>query len=78
LAKRRPNAARLKESILSHHTLAEDVGRIASMAEVKTLVLNHFVPADDKTVTPQMWRQAVATNFSGKIIVGSDLLRLEL
>jgi ribonuclease BN (tRNA processing enzyme) len=77
LAKRRPNAARLKESILSHHTLAEDVGRIASMAEVKTLVLNHFVPADDKTLTPQMWSEAVATNFGGKIVVGSDLLRLD-
>jgi ribonuclease BN (tRNA processing enzyme) len=76
LAKRRPNATGLKESILSHHTLAEDVGRIASQAKVKTLVLNHFVPGDDKSLTDQVWIDAVRTNFSGKIIVGKDLLSI--
>ena len=42
-----PNAATLKQSILSHHTSAEDAGRVAQAAGVKTLVLSHFVPADD-------------------------------
>jgi ribonuclease BN (tRNA processing enzyme) len=58
--------------------LAEDVGRIASAAKVKTLVLNHFVPPDDTTVTDQLWIDAVKTNFSGNIIVGKDLLQLKL
>jgi len=78
LVARRPNAQTLKASILSHHTLAEDVGRIATQASVKTLVLNHFVPGDDETLTPQMWRDAVAKTFSGRIVVGRDMLRLPL
>jgi ribonuclease BN (tRNA processing enzyme) len=78
LVRRRKNAAGLKASILSHHTLAEDVGKIASQANVKTLVLNHFVPSDDQTLTDEMWMNAVKTTFSGKIIVGKDLLELPL
>jgi len=78
LVKRRPNAERLKASILSHHTRAEDVGRIAAMANVKTLVLNHFVPPDDKTLTPEIWTDAVHTTFGGNIVVGRDLLQLPL
>jgi ribonuclease BN (tRNA processing enzyme) len=75
---RRPNAARLKESILSHHTRAEDAGRIAAQAQVKTLVLNHFVPGDDPTLTPDVWAAAAATTFKGRIVVGHDLLSLPL
>ena len=78
MVKRRPNALKLKESILSHHTSAENVGRIASAAKVKTLVLTHFVPSDDKTLTEQVWLNAVKTTFSGNIIVGKDLLQLAL
>ena len=47
-------------------------------AEVKTLVLNHFVPGDDKSVTPQVWTEAVRTTFAGNIVVGGDLLELPL
>jgi ribonuclease BN (tRNA processing enzyme) len=78
LMSRRPNAERLKASILSHHTKAEDVGRIASAAKAKALVLNHFVPPDDKSLTPQVWTDAVRPSFDGKIIVGRDLLQLPL
>lgn len=77
LAKRRAkNATHLKESILSHHTLAEDVGRIANQAQVKTLVLNHFVPADDQSITDQIWIDAVRTHFPGNVIVGKDMLEI--
>jgi ribonuclease BN (tRNA processing enzyme) len=78
LVKRRPNAAKLKASILSHHTSAEDVGRIASQARAKNLVLNHFVPSDDRTITEEMWKEAVRSKFLGNIILGKDLLRLSL
>ena len=78
LVKHRPNAMKLKESILSHHTSAEDAGKIAAVARVKTLVLNHFVPSDDKSLTDQVWLNAVKTTFSGNIIVGKDLLQLPL
>jgi ribonuclease BN (tRNA processing enzyme) len=75
---RRPNAARLKTSILSHHTAAEDVGRIATQAKVKALVLNHFVPGDDPSLTPEVWADVVRTTFKGEIIVGRDMLTLAL
>ena len=75
---RRPNAERLKASILSHHTLAADVGRIATEAGVGTLVLNHFVPGDDAALTEAVWREAVAGTFRGRVVVGRDLLALPL
>lgn len=78
LVKRRPYAEKLKASIMSHHTLAEDVGRIATQANAKTLVLNHFVPGDDKSLTPQVWIDAVRATYSGEIVVGRDLLQLPL
>jgi ribonuclease BN (tRNA processing enzyme) len=76
MVKRRPNAEKLKASILSHHTLAEDVGKIAEEANVKNLVLNHFVPPDDKSLTDETWIKAVQTHFRGNIIVGRDLLKI--
>jgi ribonuclease BN (tRNA processing enzyme) len=70
------NARTLKQSILSHHTAAEDAGRVAQAAGVKTLVLSHFVPADDPAVTDQMWIDAARTHFRGAVIVGKDLLEV--
>lgn len=70
------NATRLKASILSHHTTAEDAGRVANAAGVKTLVLSHLVPADDPSVTDAMWIDAARTHFDGEIVVGTDLLEV--
>ena len=71
-----PNAARLKESIIAHQTSAEDAGRVAQAAGVKTLVLTHLVPPDDPEVTEQMWRDAAQAHFRGLVIVGRDLLEI--
>jgi ribonuclease BN (tRNA processing enzyme) len=71
-----PNAVTLKQSILSHHTSAEDAGRVAQAAGVKTLVLSHLVPAEDPAVTDQMWIDAASTHFEGEIIIGKDLLEI--
>jgi ribonuclease BN (tRNA processing enzyme) len=71
-----PNASSLKRSVLSHHTTAEDAGRVARDAGVKTLVLSHLVPADDPEITSQMWIDAAARHFDGEIIVGRDLLEI--
>ena len=71
------NAAALKKSILSHHTPAEEVGRVAAEARVKTLVLSHFVPADDPEITDEMWTDAVRRGgYRGPIILGKDLLEI--
>ena len=71
-----PNAARLKESILAHQTSAEDAGRLAQTAGIKTLVLSHLVPADDPQVTDQMWIEAARSRFQGEVILGRDLLEI--
>jgi ribonuclease BN (tRNA processing enzyme) len=76
LAARVPNATRLKEHILASHTAAEDAGRVAQAAGVKLLVLSHLLPADDPTITDDMWIRAARMHFSGPIVVGKDLLEI--
>src|SRR5205085_6852766 len=76
LIKRLPNAKRLREHLMAAHTLPEDVGRIAAQAEVKTLVLTHFVPGDDPSITDEQWSEGVRKTFKGRIIVGKDLMEL--
>jgi len=76
LVARVPNAAALKASILAHQTSAEDAGRVAQAAGVRTLVLSHLVPPDDPQVTDQMWMDAAQTHFRGKVVVGKDLLEI--
>lgn len=71
-----PNAPALQKSILSHHTSAEDAGRVAHAAGVKTLVLSHLVPPDDPDITEQMWIDAARLHFPGPVIVGKDLLEI--
>jgi ribonuclease BN (tRNA processing enzyme) len=76
LVARVPNAAALKASILAHQTSAEDAGRVAQQAGVKTLVLSHFVPPDDPEITDTMWREAASRHFRGTVLVGRDLLEI--
>ncbi len=71
-----PNAQRLREHLLASHTTTAQVGRIASEAGVKTLVLSHFVPGGYPPIADQVWRDAVAPDFKGRLIVGHDLLEL--
>jgi ribonuclease BN (tRNA processing enzyme) len=70
------NASTLKASILSHHTSAEDAGQIAQRAGVGTLVLSHLIPAEDPLVTDEMWIGAARRHFTGRIVLGTDLLEL--
>ena len=76
LVKRLPNAKRLREHLMVAHTLPEDVGRIAERAGVKTLVLSHFVPGDDPSITDEQWSEDVRKHFKGRIIVGKDLMEI--
>jgi ribonuclease BN (tRNA processing enzyme) len=72
------NAVTLKKHLLASHTTTEDVGRIAAAAGVKVLVLSHFVPGDDPTITDENWMEGVRKNFSGRIVVAKDLMQLAL
>jgi ribonuclease BN (tRNA processing enzyme) len=72
------NGARLKQHLLDSHTLAEDVGRIATEAGVGLLALHHLVPADDPLVTEQHWIGALRSEYHGPLVVGRDGLVLPL
>jgi ribonuclease BN (tRNA processing enzyme) len=76
LVSRLPNAKRLREHLMAAHTLPEDVGRVAAQAGVKTLVLSHFVPGDDASITDDQWSEGVRKHFNGRVIVGKDLLEI--
>jgi len=76
LLKRLPNAKRLREHLMAAHTLPEDVGKIAAQAGVKTLVLTHFVPGDDASITDEDWAADVRKHFKGQIVVGRDLMEI--
>ena len=70
------NAKTLRAHLIASHTTTEEVGRIATEAEVKTLVLSHFVPGGYPFLSDEVWRDAVRPYFSGELIVGRDLLEI--
>lgn len=78
LVTRTGNGDRLKAHLLASHTMAADVGRIAAIAEVKHLVLNHLVPADDPEVTEAHWVEQTRTTWDGGLTIGHDGLVLPL
>ncbi|MFA9273966.1 MAG: MBL fold metallo-hydrolase [Candidatus Aquirickettsiella gammari] len=73
-----PNATRLKEHLLASHSTAEQVGRVATKAKVKKLVLSHFVPGGYPYLDDSVWLNAVRPYFDGEIIVGSDLIEIQV
>ena len=78
LVRRNPNAATLMAHLKASHTLTDDVGRIASAAGVKTLVLSHLVPADAAGMTAEKWAAAVRPTFAGDLVVAHDLMEIPL
>ena len=71
-----PHATRLRAHLVASHTPSAEVGRIAAAAGVKTLVLSHFVPGDDPSITDEMWTAGVRAHFEGEVVVGRDLMEL--
>lgn len=73
-----PNAATILQHLKNSHTLVADVGRIATAAGVKTLVLSHFVPADAPNVTEQQWIDGVRETWKGDLVLAKDLMQIKL
>jgi ribonuclease BN (tRNA processing enzyme) len=71
-----PNATSLSTHLRAAHTTTEEVGRIATEAGVKTLVLSHFVPGGPPVIPDHVWFDAVRPYFSGRLIVGRDLMEI--
>ena len=61
-------------TVLDKHTSTEQVGAVAQAAGVGTLVLTHLVPA---SVPTERWERAVS-GFDGRVVVGQDLLEIDV
>ena len=63
------------ENVASYHTLDSVVGKVATDAEVSCLMLTHFAP-------PKFDREkllsTVSRDFAGPVLVGEDLMTLDL
>lgn len=60
-----------QENIQGYHTLDSEVGAVAADAGVGILVLSHIVPPDPDRVK---LLEVVARDFGGPIVVGEDLM----
>src|SRR5699024_2323697 len=61
----------LRQHLLNSHTTADRVGAVAQAANVKTLVLSHFVPTH-ADISDEQWHAEASRGFDGEVIVGSD------
>lgn len=66
----------LRAFLVGGHTSAEDCGRIAARAGVGTLALTHLLPSDDGLVSEEVWKSESSRHFSGRVVVGEDLMIL--
>ncbi|MEY2884278.1 MAG: hypothetical protein RL490_2002 [Pseudomonadota bacterium] len=76
LIRNAPDAKTLRQHLLASHSTPEQVGRAATAAGVKTLVLSHFVPGGVPVVADDVWREAVRPWFAGEVVVGRDLMEV--
>lgn len=76
LLTRLPHARRFREHLMASHSTPEDAGRVAAAAGVKTLVLSHFVPGDDPSITDEQWAEGARRHYPGRIVVGRDLMEV--
>ncbi|QHE66865.1 MBL fold metallo-hydrolase [Rhodococcus sp. WAY2] len=66
----------LVEHMIHAHTTAQDVGRVATEAGVRQVVLSHIGPGDPRQVTDDQWTSGVSSTYSGTVTVGHDLVQV--
>ena len=69
---------RLLKHLFAAHTSAADAAKIATIAQVKTLALNHLIPSDDPNISHQHWKAEIEPHWKGNFILGQDGLRIYL
>lgn len=65
---------RARAGVISYHTLSEDLGPIAALADTPHLVLNHVIGPPDTTGMERDIRR----HYAGRITVGADLQQFSL
>jgi ribonuclease BN (tRNA processing enzyme) len=63
----------LRRQVVEHIT-PEEIGKLATNASVKTVVLSHFLPATDPKDDYERLGEQVSKHFSGKVLVAKDLM----
>lgn len=71
----RSNGTRLRQHLVNSHTSVDDLGWIASAAEVRTLVVSHLVPSD-APLREEDWIGPARQSFSGEVVLAHDLMVL--
>jgi ribonuclease BN (tRNA processing enzyme) len=59
---------------VEEHITPDEIGKLATRANVKTVVLTHFLPATDPKDEYQRLGEQVNHHFSGKVLVAKDLM----
>ena len=71
------SSPRWREELMNHmrtdHSTAEEIGRIASAAGVKTVVLSHVIPGLASN-SDTSYTEGVKKFYSGPVILGQDLM----
>jgi ribonuclease Z len=63
------------ENVAAYHTLSSEVGKVASRAGARALLLTHFVPvAFDRDAL----LAEVRADFAGPVVIGEDLLSIDV
>jgi ribonuclease BN (tRNA processing enzyme) len=70
------NASTIREHMSRNHTMLDDVGQIAAEAGVGRLVLSHMIPHDG--LTTEDWIGPIRPHFDGEVIVGEDLMEIDV
>jgi ribonuclease BN (tRNA processing enzyme) len=60
------------------HTDVTEVGGVAQRAQVRELILNHFLPPERDAVSDAAWAERAGRGFNGTTVAGTDGLRRTL
>ena len=72
------------KDILNYHSSVEEAAQTAQRAGMEMLILTHYVPGippaenEFHELVVQQWRDRAAENFSGRVEIGDDLLKVSL
>ena len=71
----REEQASFDHHMKEEHLSPDEVGRMASRAAVKTVVLTHIPATSDPKDEYKRYADAVKTSFSGQVLIASDLMQ---
>ena len=63
------------ENVAAYHTISSEVGKVASRAGARALLLTHFVPV---TFDRDALLAEVTADFAGPVLIGEDLLSVDV